>query len=98
VAPRRLRRDHQNYAVPLGLLEEPDRDKKLFFCQIEALETAVYLMEVASKYGDSWIDNDIRRFNEDANPELFRMAFKMATGSGKTVSWPCSSPGMSSIR
>jgi len=63
----------------------PQREKKLFFCQVEAVETAIYLTEVANKYGDSWIENDIRRFNEDANPELFRIAFKMATGSGKTV-------------
>jgi Type III restriction enzyme, res subunit. len=63
----------------------PERERKLFFCQIEALETAIYLTEVANKYGDSWIDNSLRRFNEDANPALFRIAFKMATGSGKTV-------------
>ena len=63
----------------------PERERKLFFCQIEALEAAIYITEVANKYGDSWIENDLRRFNEDANPELFRIAFKMATGSGKTV-------------
>ena len=62
-----------------------DRDRRLFFCQIEALETAIYLTEVASKYGDAWIENELRRVNEDANPLLFRIAFKMATGSGKTV-------------
>jgi type III restriction enzyme len=65
--------------------QNPEREKKLFFCQIEALETAIYLTEVAGKYGDSWIENDIRRFNDDANPGLYRIAFKMATGSGKTV-------------
>ena len=63
----------------------PQRDKKLFFCQIEAAETAIYITEVAGKYGDAWIENDLRRGNEDANPLLFRVAFKMATGSGKTV-------------
>ncbi len=63
----------------------PERERKLFFCQIEALETAIYITEVANKYGDSWIDNNLRRYNEDANPEIFRIAFKMATGSGKTV-------------
>jgi type III restriction enzyme len=63
----------------------PDRERKLFFCQIEALETAIYITEVAGKYGDAWIENDLRRFNEDANPLLYRIAFKMATGSGKTV-------------
>jgi type III restriction enzyme len=63
----------------------PEREKKLFFCQIEAVETAIYITEVAGKYGDAWIENTLRHANEDANPLLFRMAFKMATGSGKTV-------------
>ncbi len=65
--------------------KNPDREKKLFYCQVEALETAIYLTEVANKYGDAWIENDLRKANEDANPLLFRIAFKMATGSGKTV-------------
>jgi type III restriction enzyme len=64
---------------------DPEREKKLFFCQIEALETAIYIAEVAKRAGDVWIDNTIRDANQDANPELFRIAFKMATGSGKTV-------------
>ncbi|HWX15028.1 MAG TPA: hypothetical protein VNY07_00425 [Chthoniobacterales bacterium] len=33
------------------------REKELFFCQIEALETAIYITEVAHKYGDAWIEN-----------------------------------------
>jgi type III restriction enzyme len=64
--------------------KRPDRDRKLFFCQIEAAETAIYITEVANKY-DAWIDNDLRAFNQDANPLLYRIAFKMATGAGKTV-------------
>ena len=64
---------------------DPEREKKFFFCQIEAIETAIYITEVANKLGDPWIENDLRRFNEMANPLLFRIAFKMATGSGKTV-------------
>ncbi len=63
----------------------PDRENKLFFCQIEAMETAIYLAEVANKYGDNWIENSIRDFNEANNPGLYRVALKMATGSGKTV-------------
>jgi type III restriction enzyme len=63
----------------------PEREKRLFFCQIAAAETAIYITEVASKYGDAWIDNTLRQANEDANPLLSRIAFKMATGSGKTV-------------
>lgn len=63
----------------------PDRERRLFFCQIEAMETAIYITEVAKKYGDAWIENDLRQFNQDANPLLYRIAFKMATGAGKTV-------------
>ncbi len=62
-----------------------ERERKLFFCQIEALETAIYITEVAKKDGAQWIENDLRDYNEKANPGLYRMAFKMATGSGKTV-------------
>jgi len=74
--------------VTARLLEywrRPDRSRRLFFCQIEALETLIYCTEVAKKYGHAWIENDLRRFNEDANPGLFRIACKMATGTGKTV-------------
>ena len=63
----------------------PEREHRLFFCQIEALETAIYLTEVADKGGDAWIANSLREANESANPGLYRIAFKMATGSGKTV-------------
>ncbi|TVL98851.1 MAG: restriction endonuclease subunit R [Candidatus Brocadia sp. WS118] len=64
---------------------DPYREKKLFFCQNEALETAIYIAEAAKKYGDAWIENMLREANDDANPGLPRIAFKMATGAGKTV-------------
>lgn len=64
---------------------DPNRENKLFFCQNEALETAIYITEVAKKYGDAWIENAIREANDTSNPGLPRTAFKMATGSGKTV-------------
>src|SRR5687767_7426189 len=51
----------------------PERDRKLFFCQIEAVETAIYIAEVAAKYGDAWIVNELRSANETGgNPEVFR--------------------------
>jgi type III restriction enzyme len=65
--------------------KHPDRNRPLFFCQIEAMETLIYIAEVAKQYGDTWIENDLRRFNDDANPSLFRVACKMATGSGKST-------------
>jgi type III restriction enzyme len=69
----------------LAYWTRPDRERKLFFCQIEAAETAIYITEVARKYGDAWIDNDLRDANDQANPGLPRMALKLATGAGKTV-------------
>ena len=57
-----------------------------FFCQIEAVETVIWLTEVARnqrQYAKFW--EHIRGANELANPELLRIAMKMATGSGKTT-------------
>ena len=65
--------------------QRPDRDRRLFFCQIEAAETAIYLTECVGKAGKQYLTNKLREANETVNPELDRMAFKMATGSGKTV-------------
>jgi type III restriction enzyme len=65
--------------------KRPERERKLFFCQIEALETAIWIAEVAGKYGEAWIENRLREENAHSNPLLYRIAFKMATGSGKTL-------------
>jgi type III restriction enzyme len=62
----------------------PERERKLFFCQIEALETAIYFQELSGRR-DSWIRKELKEANDFANPLLNRVAFKMATGSGKTV-------------
>ncbi len=64
---------------------EPERERRLFFCQLEALETAIYITEIAAKYGDNWIANQLREANDSSNPLLDRVALKMATGTGKTV-------------
>jgi len=57
-----------------------------FFCQIEAVETAIWLREVApqNKQGKQILDL-LARASADANPGLLRIALKMATGSGKTA-------------
>ncbi len=57
-----------------------------FFCQVEAVETIIWLTEVAPKRAASkGLLDQIAKANEEANPELFRLAMKMATGSGKTT-------------
>jgi type III restriction enzyme len=61
-------------------------DIRPFFCQVEATETAIWLTEVApqSKGGQRLLDN-LTSTNRDANPELMRLALKLATGAGKTT-------------
>lgn len=58
-----------------------------FFCQVEAVETAIWLSEVAPKMGKrtEGILKRLKLANEQANPEIFRIAFKLATGAGKTT-------------
>ena len=57
-----------------------------FFCQLEAVETAIWLTEVApkSKVGKQLLD-DLARASYEANPDLLRLALKLATGAGKTT-------------
>jgi len=61
-------------------------NQRPFFCQIEAAETAIWLTEVAphsvsGKKILSYLDSASR----EANPELDRLALKLATGAGKTT-------------
>jgi type III restriction enzyme len=57
-----------------------------FFCQLEAVETMIWLTEVAPRRAATKaLLDQIAKENEEANPALFRMAMKMATGSGKTT-------------
>lgn len=63
------------------------QDIRPFFCQVEAVEVAIWLTEVAPKIGKTG-----KRFldiladaNQASNPELMRIALKLATGAGKTT-------------
>ncbi|HEY6340233.1 MAG TPA: DEAD/DEAH box helicase family protein [Bryobacteraceae bacterium] len=62
-------------------------DVRPFFCQIEAVETAIWLSEVAphiGKTGKKFLDH-LADANAAANPDLLRLALKLATGAGKTT-------------
>ena len=65
----------------------PFQSIRPFFCQVEAVETAIWLAEVAPQLGKAereildYLDNA----NGEANPELLRVALKLATGAGKTT-------------
>ena len=58
-----------------------------FFCQVEAVETAIWLTEVAPGFGRPGRKFlvHLRAANEHANPGLARLALKLATGAGKTT-------------
>ena len=79
------------------LLQHWRRDdlvRRLFFCQIEAVETVIYLNEIrmagrSTRFRPESTDDDLVVM-QDGSPEpgtepFARMACKMATGSGKTV-------------
>lgn len=58
-----------------------------FFCQVEAMETVIWLTEVAPRITQArhrFLDH-LTNANNDANPELSRLALKLATGAGKTT-------------
>lgn len=58
--------------------KNPERDVRLFFCQIEAIETLIWLLETPeSEKAGLDIPNDGSQFQ--------RLCSKMATGTGKTV-------------
>jgi type III restriction enzyme len=61
-------------------------DIRPFFCQIEAVETVIWLTEVApqSRTRKRLLDH-LTSASSDANPELMRLALKLATGAGKTT-------------
>ncbi len=63
----------------------PDNEPRLFFCQREAVETAIYLNECENRNRSDSFHRQLLTANNEANPDLYRVAFKMATGSGKTV-------------
>ncbi|SIM31220.1 BPTD_3080 family restriction endonuclease [Cuniculiplasma divulgatum] len=62
----------------LDYWKKPDRDRKLFFCQLEAIETLIWFIEAppTEKQG-------IKLEGDGGNIE--RLCSKMATGTGKTV-------------
>ena len=67
---------HHNFSSP-----------RPFFCQVEAVETAIWLTEVAptaGKVGKGFLEH-LTNANNDANPEIMRLALKLATGAGKTT-------------
>ena len=58
-----------------------------FFCQVEAIETLIWLTEVAPKMRPAGprVLARLDDANREANPELLRRALKLATGAGKTT-------------
>ena len=70
-----------------------DLQRRLFFCQLEAVETIIYLVEIlqcrGTRFNPQFTDKDLTMLVDAPNtpdlPDLIRYGCKMATGSGKTV-------------
>ncbi len=71
-----------------------DRFRRLFFCQLEAAETVIYLIEIrrggkrlgfTPQFSDEQLKTLVDQPADLSFPDLFRLGCKMATGSGKTV-------------
>jgi type III restriction enzyme len=71
-----------------------DRTRRLFFCQLEAAETVIYLNEIRlagkrTRYSSRVAEADLLNLKDlpadSGLPALTRLGLKMATGSGKTV-------------
>jgi len=71
-----------------------DRPRRLFFCQLEAAETVIFLNEIRlagrkPRFTPQFTDDHLDRLRDlpadPALPALTRLGLKMATGSGKTV-------------
>ncbi len=68
--------------------------RRLFFCQREAVETIIYLVEILQRekgprFTPKFSKDDLSKLVDSPNnldiPDLIRYGCKMATGSGKTV-------------
>ncbi len=96
---KRWRDANYRNATPITreLLRHWTRDdlfRRLFFCQREAVETAIYLAEIRQggkhlRFTPQFTDEDLAKLvdipNTEDIPALIRYGCKMATGSGKTV-------------
>jgi type III restriction enzyme len=78
----------------LNFWASPDRPRRLFFCQLEAVQTVIYLAEILRsgkkpRFNPQFPAADIGRLvDAPPNPDMLpltRFGCKMATGSGKTV-------------
>ena len=89
---RRLPQEKWNVTAETARLLRHWRDKanfttiRPFFCQVEAVETLIWLTEVAphSAVGKQFLEK-IALANDAADKNLYRIALKLATGAGKTT-------------
>ena len=74
-----------------ALSSDKSRSIRPFFCQLEAVEAAIWLAEVAPKVGRrgkpflDWLASANKSAVEPGAPHLPRLALKLATGAGKTT-------------
>jgi type III restriction enzyme len=62
-----------------------EREEPVLYCQREAVETAIFLAEIAGRHGTKDYRTRLDPENALHNDGLPRIGLKMATGAGKTV-------------
>jgi type III restriction enzyme len=83
----RVTRDLLNYWFANA---ERAAHQKLFFAQQEAVETAIWFNEIAERSNaGTHLQSRLQDFAAEHSDGLPRIAFKMATGTGKTVVMAC---------
>ena len=78
----------------LRFWSNPERERRLFFCQLEAVETIIYMREILAagrmpRFKPAFSPAVLNNFTDPPSSQdllpLTRLGCKMATGSGKTV-------------
>ena len=88
LAPRRMAGRNPHHQTTARVLDRSDtRPQALLRSRSKRPRPPIYIGEIINKatHQDAWITNFLREAVDDANPGLFRVAVKMATGTGKTV-------------
>ena len=70
-----------------GSRRQPDAETLPYWCQVEATETAIWLLEAGRQaapesYETIW--QNLKEVNREHNEDIERICLKMATGTGKT--------------
>ena len=68
---------------------DPDRETQAVLLPDRGPGDAHLLTEVAKKFGDTWIENDVREANDTSNPGSAASPSRWRPAPARPSSWPC---------